>query len=89
MELGEAELDYVMPWDEIVPANYKKWENRVARSRGKLSEESKKRVTNNEIFQLITENAIRLKEQQEKTFQTLNPPSCKTIYSPSPFSLSL
>jgi len=67
---GEKDLDYPIPWDEISPAKYREW-NQIGQLE-KIKEVSKMRVTNNPKFEVVMENAERLKEQQEQTSYTLN-----------------
>ncbi len=70
IKVGEQELDNAMAWSEIEPADYNKWnlEENVA----KVKRESQQRVKQNETFQLIKENAKRLKEQRKKSSYSLN-----------------
>lgn len=71
IDIGENELDNVIPWDEIQPAEYTEWNHKV----GNLDEvrnESIKRVSNNKDFNLIKQNAQRMKEQKENTVLSLN-----------------
>ncbi len=72
LDIGEANMDYVMPWDEIAPVKRNLWDNNVSSIKDKLSESSKKRVSENKTFQLIAENAIRLKNEKDNTNQTLH-----------------
>lgn len=69
IDIGEKEQEYAMPWDEITPAKYDKWKG--IRNINKIKQESEKRVTKNETFQLIEENAKRMKEKRDKTSYTL------------------
>lgn len=70
LEMGEREQDFVMPWDEISPAKFKMWEppyNEKA-----VIEASQERIKRNPVMQLIDENAIRLKEQSDEKYVSLN-----------------
>ena len=69
IDIGEKEQEYAMPWDEITPARYNKWKG--LRNMKKIKQESEKRVAKNETFQLIEENAQRMKEKRDKTSYTL------------------
>ena len=70
IELGEREQDFVMEWDEIKPAAYVKWQPPY--NEKKVVEASEKRMKDNEVMQLVAENAVRLKDQREKTKVSLN-----------------
>ena len=67
---GEKDLEYPIPWDEIPPATYDKWNNR--QNKEGVIELSELRVQNNPKFSLVNENALRLKNQLDKTVFTLN-----------------
>ncbi|MBB6460542.1 carboxy terminal-processing peptidase [Flammeovirga kamogawensis] len=70
LEVGEEDLPFVMPWDEIEKAKYSMWP--VQLPIADLSAKSQARVSKNEVFNIIEENALRLKKQEEKKFYTLN-----------------
>lgn len=70
IEIGEKEQEYAMSWDEIEPADYKKWTKLNSRLK-KVQKNSKDRVSKNTTFQLIEENAKRLKQQRDETVHTL------------------
>lgn len=72
LDIGERKLPYVMPWDEIKAANYAKVGHAVPAVTQKIAKESRKRVSKNQTFALIEKNALRLKEQSNKSYQTLN-----------------
>jgi carboxyl-terminal processing protease len=72
LDIGEANLDFVMPWDQISPAQYDLYDPGLDAMIADLTAKSKKRVKKNSVFQKIEENSERLKEQQEETLQTLN-----------------
>lgn len=70
IETGEAENEYVMPWDKIPAAKYKKWEadfdiNQVIRN-------SNNRIKSNNSFQLIDKTAKEMKNQRDITSFSLN-----------------
>jgi len=71
VDIGERELDDVIPWDEILPANYEQWqkEKYVTNS---IIDNSKKRIKNNKTFNLVVENSKRLKKQTDETIVDLN-----------------
>ncbi len=68
---GEKTLDYYLPWDTIRPAYYKKWSSTPI-NYSYLRERSKKRIAKSELFKLLDEQALRVKENTEKTEETLN-----------------
>jgi len=70
MDVGEKELDFALPWDEIRAKSFEKWEEKPKVS--KLLEASNKRINNSPIFEKIGQNAARMKEQRENTIHTLN-----------------
>ncbi len=70
IEVGEKEQEFYMPWSEIAPVKYKEWKK--IRNKKKVVDQSEKRVKKNETFDLITERALFLKKQQEKTLYPLN-----------------
>lgn len=70
LEIGENEQDYPLPFDEIEAANFISFDNNYNLS--KIERNSTRRLNSNELFQLIEENAQRIKEQNEKTSYSLN-----------------
>ncbi|MCF6243169.1 MAG: carboxy terminal-processing peptidase, partial [Bacteroidales bacterium] len=71
IDIGESELDNVIPWDEIQPAQYTKWKHPIT-NLDEVKTESAKRVSANKDFNLIKQNAQRMKEQKENTVVNLN-----------------
>lgn len=71
IEIGERELDDVIPWDEIDAAKYSVWENTI-KGLDLLKAESEKRVNNNKDFALVNENSARLIKQRDITKYSLN-----------------
>jgi carboxyl-terminal processing protease len=71
IKMGERDNEYPMPYDQIAPAKYtlltKNLKNLVA-----ITEKSKKRISVNPTFKLITENASRIKESRDQTAYNLN-----------------
>jgi len=70
IEVGEKEQDYSLPWDEIAPADFEAFDHPI-KNREEVLENSKKRVASHPTFQLIEENAQRLKKQREESAYTL------------------
>ena len=62
---GEKDVDNALPWDEISPVKFNKWDHKL--NLKKLNKESGKRVANNDVLQLINQNALRLKTRREQT----------------------
>ncbi len=71
VEIGEKELDNVIPWDEILPVGFKKW-SLPASNMIELKGNSNARIMKSSIFQLVSENADRLSKQKEMTKYNLN-----------------
>ncbi|MEO1385449.1 MAG: carboxy terminal-processing peptidase, partial [Bacteroidota bacterium] len=59
LKTGEKDYEYSMEWDEIPAADYEKFNKSVDGKVSSLSRKSAKRVSENETFQLIEENAAR------------------------------
>ncbi|MEM1136551.1 MAG: carboxy terminal-processing peptidase [Bacteroidota bacterium] len=70
LEVGESKLDYALPWDEVQSNDFQAWRKPLHSEL--LVSKSNERVSNNEIFQLIEEKALSMKEERENTLQTLN-----------------
>lgn len=70
LDVGEKELDYPMPWDEIKPVYYKDWRNRP--NINMLEQKSHQRIDTSMVFNKIELNAKRLKKNSDKTTFTLN-----------------
>lgn len=71
IEYGERLKDNVMPWTEIESVNYKSVDD-LSDDLVDLRTSSETRVDNNELFNIIKEQAVKLKEQRDKTDRTLN-----------------
>lgn len=67
---GEKDMDYALPWDEIKPVDYQKWDKALPLEY--IKERSEKRVSKSKAFDLIASNAERLKELRESTVQSLS-----------------
>ena len=70
VDIGEKEQEFVMEWDNIDALPYKKWNHQV--NIDKVRKASEARTAKNETFQLVQENAERLKAQSDETNYTLN-----------------
>ncbi|MGB1243716.1 MAG: carboxy terminal-processing peptidase, partial [Chitinophagales bacterium] len=70
IEVGEKEQDYSMPWDEITPADFEVFDQPIA-NREQVLVNSRERVAHHPTFQLIEENAQRLKKQRDESAYTL------------------
>ncbi|GAA4827985.1 carboxy terminal-processing peptidase [Algivirga pacifica] len=70
LDVGEKDLPNVMPWDRIEQANYMEWNRNVDLK--KLRSSSEQRVKSNQVFQMIEQNALRMKENSDMTLQSLN-----------------
>jgi carboxyl-terminal processing protease len=70
MELGEKDEDFPLPYDEIKPADYDKYQGYLNLADAITA--SQKRVAANETFDLIDQNAKWLKAQQEENSVSLN-----------------
>jgi len=69
IETGEKELEHVLGWDTISVAPYKKWTRTY--DYDKVLANSYKRMENDTIFNIIDQNAQRLKKQRDKTMFSL------------------
>jgi len=70
IESGEKEMDNALEWDQIEKAKYDEWS--VNYNENKIIEKSNKRIADNENFNLIDENAKRLKREYDNTLISLN-----------------
>jgi len=70
IETGERENKAALPWDEIPAANYKPVN--MVMNIPQLASMSKSRVDANPTFQLIKENAEKLKEKKDNNTVSLN-----------------
>lgn len=67
IEVGEKELDYVMPWDQTTPASYNMWSRSNDKMKIQLRTRSKKRLSESPYFQYIFSEAEKLKIRQDAT----------------------
>lgn len=72
LEMGEKDQDHSMQWDEISPAQYRKWEEPVSPLLSSIAANSRARIESNETFQLIQENAARFKRRRDQNEFQLN-----------------
>ncbi len=70
MDIGEKEEKYALSWDEITPAKYTPWPQTLPKD--KLKSASEKRLQNNEQFNLIRQNATRIKKDSDRSNFNLN-----------------
>ena len=63
IEIGEKELDFVMTWDQTIPAKYSTWAKKYPLE--KLKTKSKDRVSKSKYFSFVSSEAIKLKQRQE------------------------
>jgi len=69
-DIGEKELEYVMPWSEIDKLPYNKWTSSYKISSLRMN--SDKRVSRDSVFLAINDAALRLKQQKDQTKVTLS-----------------
>ncbi|MEM6265477.1 MAG: carboxy terminal-processing peptidase [Bacteroidota bacterium] len=73
LDIGEREQEYSMPWDEIRPVKYDAWmEPALKPFLSKARKNSQARVKDNSTFQLLEENAHRLKSQRDQAVYPLD-----------------
>ncbi len=65
LDIGEKEYEYSMKWDEIQPLEYQTWVSTGAYLK-RAADRSNKRIAENPTFNLIEENAKRVKENRDK-----------------------
>ncbi len=71
IDLGEREYDNALEWTKIDPVKYSQ-NVRQVKNMDKLRSNSKKRLELNKTFQLINDNATRLKEVRDDSEVSLN-----------------
>lgn len=73
IDLGEKEQDFALGWDEIPQSEYQTAFPEAFMDKLSLAKQkSNNRIDTSTVFQLIHENAIRLKKQREETLISLN-----------------
>ncbi len=70
MDIGEKELEYPMSWSEIASVTYDPWAALTNEVRS--VKQSSTRVKSNATFQLVEQNAKRMKQQQDESVKPLN-----------------
>ncbi|MDR6299480.1 carboxy terminal-processing peptidase [Mesonia maritima] len=70
IDIGERDMQNPLPWDQIEPADYEKWDGYI--DFGKTIESSKQRMQKSEQLKLIDESAKWIKEQREENVYSLN-----------------
>jgi len=70
MDIGEKEEEYALNWDEIAPAKYTVWTETLPKD--KLKSLCDKRISDDEQFNRIRQNASRIKKDSERTSFNLN-----------------
>ena len=70
LNVGEKELDFVMPWDQTIQANYTPWTGKYDLS--KLKSGSKQRISKSKYFQFVSSEGIKLKQRQDASNQALD-----------------
>ncbi len=71
IDIGEREVEYSMPWDEISKVDYSTEIGRVS-NLDEIKKKSAERTKDNETFAMIDEKARKLRSQRDKTKVTLN-----------------
>jgi carboxyl-terminal processing protease len=72
LDVGEADLDYPLPFDKIAPTEYKRFGDVTPAVCDQLKQLSQQRVQASEKFQKVVRNIARYKEQKAKKYITLN-----------------
>ena len=72
LDVGEADLDYPLPFDRIAPAELQAVRRRDPAICQQLRRLSEQRVANSEKFQKVVRNIARYKDQKAKKYITLN-----------------
>jgi len=70
IDIGEKDLENPLPWDQIEPATYKKWDGYM--DLDKTVANSKKRMAASKQLQLIDESAKWVSEQRKEDVYPLN-----------------
>jgi len=77
IEIGEKELDFVMSWDQTIPAKFNLWSKKYPYD--KLRMKSKERVSKSKYFSFISGEAIKLKQRQDASKYPLDLKSFQAI----------
>lgn len=70
IDVGERDYDNPLPWDQIEPAKYKKWDG--YKDLPNVVKSSQERMASNEQLNLIDQNARWIKEQRDLNLFPLN-----------------
>ncbi len=71
MEIGERELEYSLPFNEVAPVSYEKW-NKLNYDLSLLRSNSSKRVEDSDKFQRIIQEAELLKTRKVETLKAIS-----------------
>ncbi len=71
-DVGEADLDYHLPFDKIQPAKFQRFDDVDPAVCDQLRRLSQQRVQSSEKFQKVLRNIVRYKDSKAKKYQTLN-----------------
>ena len=77
IEVGEKELDFVMPWDQTIPAAFQPWGRKT--DVAKLRTRSKKRMSESPYFQYIFSEAAKLRQRQDASVFPLDLKAYQTM----------
>jgi len=72
LDVGEADLDYPVPFDSVAPVQYKHYDYVNPAIRDQLRQLSQQRVQASKKFQTVNLKIARYKEQKAQKFITLN-----------------
>ena len=72
LDVGEADLDYPVPFDRVEPVDHKLFTDVSPALCDQLRQLSQQRVSASKDFQKVVRNIARYKEQKAKKFVTLN-----------------
>ncbi|RDC62380.1 carboxy terminal-processing peptidase [Adhaeribacter pallidiroseus] len=78
IEQGEKEQEYALPWDEIKPAEYQTWA-KPALNVERIKANSKQRISNNELFNAIANQAKSFKSRADMTNYSLKLADYRTM----------
>lgn len=70
LDIGEKEEKFALNWDEIAPVKYSVWNESLPKE--KLKSSSEKRISNDDQFNMIRQNAGRIKKDADRTNFSLN-----------------
>ncbi len=70
LDMGEKDMDFPLKWDEILRADYKKYNHKIDIE--KLKHESENRIKNDTAFNYIREYADYMKEATDESLEILN-----------------